>query len=351
MDIKGLHLHFKKKSEDSLFIVLGTDLYLKTEAESVIKEHYLKQDSELDVETYKAPQMDYEKCLDSLQTLSFFSSTKLIHIKDADKASVSFMENLKDFFDQGNVNGLVVLLSFSKIDKRKKSTKSLLEKSVLVEVKTPYDNQVEPWIKYIADKEKLKIKNDAISFLNFLVGPSLSDISNSIQKLKDVFGTDEVKKEDVQDFISKNGEEDIFKICDFLGKGDLTSAMLNLDYALKHGASCIGAMSLFHRHFKIIEGILKAGEEATVTRRALSQKDLALKVGVPPYFVTNYQTQARSWSLSKTNEVFKALEAADLSLKSLKLKEPTVLAGFFMEFSRILGERKGLRSLSEALSQ
>ncbi len=351
MDIKGLKLHLSKKNTDSsLFIVSGTDHFLKGEAESLIKSHYSAQSPNLNIESHKAPQMDYEKCLDSVQTLSFFSELKIIHIKDAEKAPTSFLDSLKDFFSK-NTDGIKVILTFSKLDKRKKSLKALIEKSVLVEVKTPYDNQVEGWIKYISDKEKLKIKSEAVSFLNFLVGPSLVELSKSIQKLKDVFGDDEVTKEDVKDFISKTGEEDIFKICDFLGFGEVTKASLSLQYAIKHGASSIGALSLFHRHFKIIEGILKAQTESKNLRRPLSQKDLAQKVGVPPYFLSNYLNQARngSWTLKKTSEVFLALEAADQSLKSSRLNEETVFAGFFMEFSRVLGERKGLRTLSASL--
>ncbi len=349
MDIKGLQQHLKKNGENSLFLVSGEDLYLKAEAEELIRNHFKAKEPELDIESYTAPQMDYDKCLDSLQMLSFFSSTKLIHVKATDKANVKFLESIQSFYEQGNVSGLIVILSFAKIDKRKKAIKSLLTKGVSVEAKSPYDNQVEGWIKYIANKEKLDLKNEAISYLNFLVGPSLVEISKSIQKLKDVFGKDPVERTDVQDFISKNGEEDVFKICDLLGKGQLTEAMLSLEYALKHGANSIGALSLFHRHFKIIEGILKEQKKVKEGGRGLSQKDLAVKVGVPPYFFTNYASQARSWSLEKTEGVFKALEAADKSLKSTGLKEPTVFAAFFMEFSRVLGERKGLRSLSEAV--
>lgn len=349
MDIRALGLQLKKNQESPLFIISGDDLYLKSEAEDLIKQGYLKRNADLDIETYTAPQMDYDKCLDSLQTISFFSSTKLVQIKDVEKANQKFLESLSQFFDQGNLSGITVVLSFTKIDKRKKAIKALMSKGVLVEVKTPYDNQVETWVKYIATKEKLNLNPEAISYLNFLVGPSLSEISKSIQKLKDIFGRDLVKRADVQDFISKNGEEDIFKICDFLGKGDLTTAMLSLQYALKHGANSIGALSLFHRHFKIIEGILLEEEKSRSGGPRLSQKDLAVKVGVPPYFYTNYASQARGWNLEKVKQVFRALEAADRSLKSTGLKESTVFSGFFMEISRILGERKGLMSLSEAI--
>ncbi len=349
MDIKALELYLKKNKENSFFIVSGEDLYLKSEAEGLIKNNFRVKGVELDLETYTAPQMDYDKCLDSLKNLSIFSSLKLIHIKDMDKAKQNFLDKINQFYTQENISGLVVLLSFTKIDKRKKDIKILLKKGVLVEAKPPYDNQIENWIRYIADKEKLNLKSEAISYLNFLVGPFLIDISNNIKKLKDIFGKDSVGRTEVKDFIFKSGEGDLFKICDLLGKCELIAAMSGLEYAIKHGSSSIGILSLFHRHFKIIEGILKEQQKAREIGKNLSQKDMATVVGVPFYFLANYTNQAQRWTLSKVSEVFKALEAGDMLLKSTGLKEITVFTGFFMEISRIIGERTGLRSLSEAL--
>lgn len=344
MDIRNLQLKLKKKETEPLYLIAGDDIYLKTQAEKMIKD-FFAEGGETDLETYTAPQMDYDKCLDALQTLSFLSSTKLIHIKDADKASAKFLEDLALFVSEGNLSGLVIILTFNKIDKRKKALKTLIGKGELVEVKTPYDNQVEQWVKYIAQQEKLKLDQEALSFLNFLVGPSLIEISKSIEKLKDVFGSEKIGRAQIGDLIAKSGEQDIFKICDMLGKGQITEATLSIENILNSGSSAIGALSLFYRHFKILEGIL----EAQTLNRKLAQKELAAKVGVPPYFLANYSAQSRTWSLRKTAEVFRALEAADVFLKSTKMKEKTVFAGFFVEVSRILGERRGLRSLTGSL--
>lgn len=354
MDVRALNQHLNKNKKASLYIVSGEDLYLKSEAESLIKDCYQRgfQEAgvEVDIEVYTAPQMDYDRCLDALQTISFFSSEKFIQIRNAEKANVKFLENLSQFFEKENLSGVTLVLSFTKIDKRKKAIKSLFSNAVQVEAKAPYDNQIETWIKYIAAKEKLSLNQEALSSLSFLAGPSLSEIAKSVKKLKDIFGKDPVGRLEVQEFISKSGEEDIFKICDFLGNGDITKAMLGLEYAIKHGSSSIGALSLFHRHFKIIEGILSEQEKVRAGGSRLAQKDLALKVGVPPYFFNNYASQTRSWSLPKMKQVFRALEATDQSLKSTSLKESTIFAGFFMELSRILGERRGLMSLSESMA-
>lgn len=344
MDIRNLQLKLKKNEPSSLYLIAGDDLYLKTKAEVIIKS-FFEQEGESDLETYTAPQMDYDKCLDALQTLSFFSSTKVIHVRDADKAPVKFLEDLAVFFSDGNLSGLVVILSFSKIDKRKKSLKTLISKGELVEVKTPYENQVEQWVKYIAQQEKLSLDAEAVSFLNFLVGPSLVEVSKAVEKLKDVFGKEKIGRAQVGELIAKSGEQDIFKICDMLGKGQISQANLAIEGILKSGSSAIGALSLFHRHFSILEGILASQTGG----KRLGQKELAAKVGVPPYFLANYAGQSRAWSLKKTSEVFRALEAADVSLKSTKMKERAVFAGFFMEVSRILSERPGLRSLTGSL--
>jgi len=346
LDIRNLQAKLKNNDSKLVYVVAGDDLYLKSSAEKMIKEHFTSQkDGEVDLETYTAPQMDTEKCLESLQTLSFFSSTKVVHIRDADKANAKFLDDLAAFIHEGNLSGLVVIISCNKFDKRKKSLKIILEKAELIEVKTPYDNQVEQWVKYIATSEKLKMEPDAPAFLNFLVGPSLVEVSKSVEKLKDVFGNEKIGRVQIQELISKSAEQDVFKICDMLGKGQISEALLSVEYSLKHGSNAIGVLNLFYRHFKILNGIL----EAQASGKRIGQKELAAKVGVPPYFLANYAGQSRTWTMKKIAEVFYALEAADVSLKSTKMKERTVFSGFFMEVSRILGEKKGLRSLTASL--
>jgi len=345
LDIRNLQQQLKKGEQASVYVVAGDDLYLKSAAEKMIKNYFTSKETEVDLETHTAPQMDAEKCLDSLQTLSFFSSTKIVHIRDFDKANAKFADDLSAFLSEGNLSGLVVILSCNKFDKRKKTLKSILDKAELIETKTPYDNQVEQWVKYIAANEGLKMEPDAPAFLNFLVGPSLVEVSKSVEKLKDVFGKEKIGRVQIQELISKTGEQDVFKICDMLGKGQLTEALLSVEHSLKHGANAIGVLNLFYRHFKILNGIL----EAHASGKRIGQKELAAKVGVPPYFLANYAGQSRTWTIKKIAEVFYAIEAADVSLKSTKMKEQTVFSGFFIEVSRILGEKKGLRSLTASL--
>jgi len=345
VDIRNLKLQLKKENHKLVYVVSGDDLYLKSAAEAMIKNHFALKEAEVDLETYTASNMDTEKCLDSLQTLSFFSSTKIVHIRDFDKANAKFAEDLSAFVQEGNLSGLVILLSCAKFDKRKKSLKAILDKAELVEVKTPYDNQVEQWVKYIAAEEGLKLEAGAAAFLNFLVGPSLVEVSKSVSKLKDVFGKEKIGRLQIQELISKTGEQDVFKICDMLGKGQITEAVLSVEYSLKHGSNAIAVLNLFYRHFKILNGIL----EAAASGKRIGQKELAAKVGIPPYFLANYTSQSRTWTRKKLAEVFYAIEAADVSLKSTKMKESTVFSGFFVEVSRILGEKKGLRSLTASL--
>lgn len=333
MDIRGLQLHFKKEEQKFLYIIQGEDIYLKSEAENIVR----KSVGKVDVELYYGDQINYEACLDSMQTLSFFGDMKLVHIKNADKLKNDFLEEILKLAESNNNKGLTVLLSFSKFDKRKKVLKSLMSLSIFIEVKTPYDNQVESWITYIAQKENLKIDREASAFLNFLVGPSLFEIAKGIQSLKDVFPGEPIDKAKVQELISKNGEEDIFKICDHLGKGELTESMLGLENILKTSTNGIAALNLFYRHFKILEVLLQEAAVNKKTAKYTSKKDLASKAGVPLFFLGNYQAQTKIWTLKKLNQVFQAIEAADLSLKSTRLKERSVFSGFFMEISKILG--------------
>lgn len=353
MDLRNLQLYLKKKQTkpQGLYLICGEDIYLKDEAESLIKKKLLSgtESEEKDIEIYHGSQMNYERCLDSLSTISFFSELKIVHIREAELLKTTFVEQLVSLLSKGEQEGLAVVLSLSKIDKRKKVYKSLVEASLFVEVKSPYDSQVENWIRYIADKEKVDLAADACAYLNFLVGPSLIEISKNMKKLREVFGGEKVGKAKVHEIISKNGEMDIFAICDFLAKGQLTEAVLGLEKQLQAGANGIGMLAMLFRHFRILENILLELARDKKTSAYLSKKDLAAKVGVPTFFLDNYVKQAKVWNLKKLSKVFYALEAADLSLKSTRLKDISIFSAFFVEVSKILGNQKSEGAFKEAV--
>jgi len=119
---------------------------------------------------------------DAVETLPMMAPKRLVILKEAqeltDKEWAQF-----DPLIENPVDTTVFVILASRIDKRKKQIRSLLEIADCVEFKKPYENQVPSWINYIAQNLGLTISNDAIHLLHKLVGHQLTEIEGELKNL------------------------------------------------------------------------------------------------------------------------------------------------------------------------
>ena len=192
-------------------------------------------------------------------------------------------------------------------------------------MKKPYDNQVPQLINYIARKWNAEIESDAVALLHQFVGSSLMDVNNEIQKLIQYLG--EGKKITVKDVItvvSNIKVQSVFDLSRAIGDCDKARALLCLSQLLSHGQNEVGILALVSRHVRILRSVKKRQKEG------MKGAQLASKVGVSPYFLNEYEQQARHWS-EKDRKTFRALIDTDRALKSSPVSSHIWLENFVIQ--------------------
>lgn len=330
MDFRSFQLEVSKGKFHPTYAVVGEETFLRSEIEGLIKSSYLEgEDLEFCAESYSLPETLFGQVLESLKTLPFFGTKKLVFIHGAEKLNQKDMEELIDFLSQTELMGLCAVFFFTKIDKRKKLSKDLLKKMALVDIPVPYENQVPQWISFLCQKHKVKMDRDALVHLQFMVGNSLSELSQAIQKIKTHGVEGQIQVSHLNKILERTSTEDIFKICEMLGQGKIEQAQNSFEVHLNTTGNAVGALQLFHRHFRILSEIQKSRGSG------LSDQQLATKVGVPKFFLKGYQAQTRNWNSRKLSQVFTSLQEADLSLKSTSLKPDLIFSELFLKLHRI----------------
>jgi DNA polymerase-3 subunit delta len=210
------------------------------------------------------------------------------------------------------VSSTVLILAGSRLDKRKRAVKKLLDRTYAVEFKKPFDNQVPPLIRNIAHRYHFDISEDAVQMLFRLVGGQLFEIDLEIRKLIDYIGDGprRIELEHVTAVVSQSREESVFDLAESLGRGDRVNALINLVRLLDQGQNEIGIVALLARHVRILMGILEG------QKQGITGGKLAAHVGVPPFYVQKYIEQSRKWTLRRLEDVLLTLGDTDLALKS-----------------------------------
>ncbi len=191
------------------------------------------------------------RCLESLQTLSFFGTGKLVwfrhcHFLGEDRMAESkdVVEGLAAMIEEINQAGegrFRLLISAGKVDKRKSFFKQF-QKLASVEVLDGWDASKSDWVseaeqrvRAVFEMEGLHIEPEATSLLVQLVGPKPRQIEQETEKLL-LYASYQEKSQatadDVRQVVSRNKQARAFALGDALGSRDLQAAMRCLDEEL-----------------------------------------------------------------------------------------------------------------------
>ena len=250
---------------------------------------------------------------------------KLVICKNAEKIEESDWESLAPIIDSPSDFCVLVFVA-KKVDQRKKYFKTLNQCGQCVDLKTPYDNKIPQWIKYIATSEEVQIEREAILLLHQLVGSSLSEIRNEILKLKSYLNSGSpIQASDVLKVVSPSRVHSVFDLTKALGKKNISLALRYLKNLLESGENQIGIFSLILRHFRILSLVHQGRAQG------LSGPALSAQIGVPSFFLKEYLQQAQLWSPQQIKQALQLLHHTDRALKSSQAPPQIWLENFIIK--------------------
>lgn len=301
----------QKGDLNPVYFLHGEEPYLISQGLDYIRKTIIDESmADFNLSTFYASDAEVEKVRDEVETLPMMSEKRLVFLKEVHDLKDKEWQQLWSVIEKP-VDSTVFVLSATKIDKRKKIFKELLDQACAVEFKRPFENQIPAWIKHIAKENNLEMSSAAIHRLHHLVGNNLSDIQSEILKISTYLGErNYVELEDVNAVVSRAKEENIFDLTNAIGEGNRVKALEHLVHLLDQGQSEVGIVSMVARHVRIMLTIKKGQQNG------LQGQKLAQFAQVSPYFLDSYLKQTRHWSQKKIEDFILVLSETDKALKS-----------------------------------
>lgn len=314
IDAQKFYRDLEKGDLSPLYFIFGEEPYLLNQSVERFKFAVLTEGAiDFNYSLFYASDADVSSIRDAVETLPMMARQRLVIVKEAQELTDKEWGELETLISSP-VDSTVFVLLASRVDKRKKQMRLLLEAADCVEFKKPYENQIPGWVKYIAGNLGLDIAEDAILLLARLVGSHLSEIEAELKKLADFIGDRKrIEVSDVAQVVSRSKEENVFDFTRAIGECDRVGALERLVHLLDQGQSEIGIVSLLARHIRLLLTVKRGLEQG------LSGAKLAHSAQVPPYFLDNYVAQSRSWSVKKLEQTLIVLAETDKALKSSPL--------------------------------
>lgn len=316
-----------------LYFLFGDEPYLLNQSIDRLRTTVVNDaTADFNLNIYYAGDADVNNIRDNVEMLAMMAPRRLVILKEAQELTDKEWAILEPLFENP-VESTVFVLAASRIDRRKKSIKLLMEKARSVEFKRPYENQIPTWINYISGSHGLEISEEAVHLLHKLVGSHLSEIDSEVRKLKDFLGTrNRIEVSDVSQVVSHVREENIFDLTKAIGENDRVQALENLVRLLDQGQSEVGIVSMVARHMRLLLKV-KQGQD-----KGLYGAKLAQAVQVPPYFLNDYVEQSRAWSPKRLEDMLLILDDTDKALKSSPLSSHIWLENLILKGCRPASE-------------
>lgn len=308
----------------SVFLFLGKEKYLKERAISDLRSRSLDSSSgELDYKVLHGSDTSADEIINSAGTIPFFSSKRLIVVKDFDKLSKEDALKVVAYIKNPNRHTCLIIDS---------DDASILEDSPLIAKHAKVlrfsplsDNELSSWIKKYLSMQDKTIEDDALDMLKESKNTDLLNLSHELDKLIAFIGKRKnITNDDVENLVGKGVVASAFDIASAIGDRNASKAISivhELTSSGKKPYEITGILSWFFKRVLKAKLLLDAGD----TESSVGQKLRINRKNAEEFF-----THVHSFSALDLESKMKVLLDADLSIK-----RPRYNPSFIMEFAII----------------
>lgn len=291
------------------YTFVGNKDYIDEELNKISKNFSLEN-----IVTYNLEEDLVNKVIEDLNTVSLFGE-KLIEVFNIDK--IEDAEKVIKYLDNQGDNTLV-LISYKELDKRKKLTKVLKEKTEYKELFN-YD-----FSKFIKDNlEDFEMSNMTINVLISYCDNNLKRLSNELEKLKIYkINEKEITTDDIKKLVKKGYDSTIFNLIDAINLKDKDKIFKIYTELLEENETEEKILYTIANHYRLLLQI-------KIKTKDKSDNEIIAEYKMHPYRLTKLKEQCSLVSNEMILKILKSLSEIDIDIKSGKKSISTGMCLFF----------------------
>ena len=207
---------------------------------------------------------------------------------------------------------LVICYKYKKIDKRKTLYKTVRKNGVVFESKKLYEDRVPDWIRKHLQSKGYSISHKAAIVLTESLGTDLSRINNELGKLQSLLPKNsEITPEDIETHIGVSKDYNNFELKKAIGERNVVKATRIINYFAQNPKD---------NPFVLTVTLLNSFFTQLLKYHGLkdhSPKSVASALRINPYFVNEFRTAARNYSMKRVSGIVSHLRDMDLKGKGV----------------------------------
>src|SRR3990172_668923 len=202
------------------YLIFAANPYVLWDASESWKAAWQKNEK-IPIDTFQTPKIDFDRLLDIGATIPMFAETRLVLIRDVNKATDPQLERLLKILGQFGPT-TKTLVTASELDKRKKWVKMISTWSPVEEFPAIYTDKLPGWAQRIAGEFGWHLSPAAADLLASTYGDDLFATRQTIERATFFIGRQRrIEVADVEPLLAGEGMHSVFLLMDAAAAGDL----------------------------------------------------------------------------------------------------------------------------------
>lgn len=292
-----------------IYLLYGEERYLRRQYRDRLKGALCQEGDTMNVHFYEGKDVNVGEVIDLAETLPFFADRRVIFVENSGLFK-SGGEKVAEYLSAPNDTTFFVFTE-SEVDKRSKLYKTVQSGGCVVEFAAQDENTLKRWIAGVLKKEGKRIAESTVNLFLQKTGTDMDNIYMEMEKLICYcMERDVVEASDVEAVCTNRISNHIFDMINAIADRQLQNA-LKLYYellALKEPPMRI--LFLIARQCNML---LQVKE---MKAKGFDNKAMASKIGLPPFVVGKYVTQAGRFRTADLREAVKKCVEAEEAVKT-----------------------------------
>ena len=294
-----------------LYLLLGPEIYLRRTAAQAIADAALSRTllREFNESGFSLLSDPVQSAIAAAEQLPMMSDMRAVRIRDFARLRENDEDVLSRYLNNPSPS-TVMIFTADELDKRKKSSKVLLDVCTVVEFLPLKDAEAKAWVKTRLKELKITADDQVLSELIRLVGTDVQTLFNEVDKLASAAAnTGRITQALVDELIGRTRELSNFELGDHLLAGNRKRALETLHRLLEDGAEPVMLVGLiagnYHR-LALGKSLLARGGREEVFRN----------ISLPPFKRDTYISTLQRSTAAKIARGIQLTAAADLAIKT-----------------------------------
>ena len=317
----------KKRLYRPIYFFMGDEPFFIDQLTEYIEEHVLNEaEKSFNLTVLYGKETDLPTLVSLAKRYPMMANYQVIILKEAqtlknlDASEIGKKTNPLLIYAQEPLSSTILVIAYKgkKLEKNKKLYKAIESKGVIFDSKKIYDDKLPAWITKQLQQRGKKIELAAAVLMADFIGNNLSAIENEINKMLIFLENQQlITVKDVEKLIGVSKEYSISELLNAISYRNVTQAnKIILYFAANPKENPVQKIIVwifdFFQKVLLLKDISRA-----------SDQELATKLGVNPYFLTNYRVCSQNYTRDQLIRIIHIIREYDVKCKGVdSLSEP-----------------------------